>query len=400
MTKTTKNILFKLVLSGTNGRQLAGFALSGLVGAFIMLFAFQTFRAVEAHMKVEDGVFGNQYMVLTKPVTGMTALASAFGNKDGFSKAETDELLAQKGVVGCYPFLTSRYDVSGNMSFKGMSFATELFFEAVPDGCIDIDLENWHADINDDFVPVIIPKSFLDLYNFGFASAKNMPMISEGIIKRIHFNLVISDKEQKYTYHARILGFSDRINTILVPMDFLKATNEKFAKGSAVAPVTRMMIEADVSANSGLLSYFDEKGYEVERGRKDSYKTIAFLRGALVCVALLGLLITALAFYLLLISIRLLLEKNRKETTTLRKLGFPKSSVLAPLLIVTTIFDLGSWITAFGFLVLSFNKLAEFIGGSGINMENPSYWPVFALAVIMGMAFATMHHIIINRSIR
>lgn len=401
MRKTTDNLLFRLILSGTNPRQLVGFALSSFVGAFIMLFAFHSFRAVEAHMKLEDGVFGNKFMVLTKQVTGMTTLASAFGEKDGFTKKELGELSAQKGVVGCYPFVTSHFNASGNMSFKGMSLSTELFFEAVPDKCLDISVENWHAGIDDDLVPVIIPRAFLDLYNFGFASAKDMPMISEGIIKRLHFNLIISDGDKEHKYHARVLGFSDRLNTILVPMDFLVAANEKFV-GSATksAPITRVMIEADVAADSGLLTYFSSKGYQIEKDQEESYKTLSFLRGALVCVALLGLLITALAFYLLLISIRLLLEKNRKETTTLRKLGFPKSKVLGPYLLTSAVFDIGSWLAALGCLVLSFNRLSEFMSGSGIDVNNPSYWSTAALALIMGLSFGAMHHLIIHKSIK
>jgi len=399
-TKNT-NTLVKLILSGTSTSQLIGFALSSFVGAFIMLFAFQSSRAVEAHLNDKDGVFGNKFIVLTKQVTGMTALASAFGNKEGFSKEELEELSAREGIVGCYPFVTSHFDASGNMSFKGMSFSTGLFFEAVPDQCLDIDVENWHAGIDDDLVPVIVPKVILEIYNFGFASAKDMPMISEGIIKRLHFNLVINDKGQEHKYHARIIGFSDRLNTILVPIDFLKQANEKFVGPAAkTAPVTRVMIEADVTADSGLLAFFAEKGYQIEKDQEDSYKTLAFLRGALFVVALLGLLITALAFYLLLISIRLLIEKNRKETTTLRKLGFPKSQVLSPFLMTTAIFDFGSWFAALGFLILSFNKLSEFIGGSGIEVMNPSYWPTFILALVMGIAFTAMHHHIINKSIK
>lgn len=44
---------------------------------------------------------------------------------------------------------------------------TEMFFEAVPDSFVDASAADWQYKPGDEEVPVILPRTYIALYNFG-----------------------------------------------------------------------------------------------------------------------------------------------------------------------------------------------------------------------------------------
>jgi hypothetical protein len=77
------------------------------------------------------------------------------------------------------------------------------------------------ALLTDNSVPIILPKNYLDLYNFGFAESHSMPKISEGMIGLVALDVTIFGRGDREQLKGRIAGFSNRINTILVPETFM-----------------------------------------------------------------------------------------------------------------------------------------------------------------------------------
>ena len=62
-------------------------------------------------------------------------------------------------------------------------------------------------------------------------------------------------------YKGNIVGFSNRLNTILVPQSFMKWANENFAPNAEAQPA-RLIIEVSNPADSAIASYFQKKGYD------------------------------------------------------------------------------------------------------------------------------------------
>lgn len=60
-------------------------------------------------------------------------------------------------------------------------------------------------------------------------------------------------------YKGNIVGFSNRLNTILVPQSFMKWANENFAPGAEAQP-SRLIIEVNNPADSSIAGYFQKKG--------------------------------------------------------------------------------------------------------------------------------------------
>ena len=56
------------------------------------------------------------------------------------------------------------------MENVGLHMSTAMFFESVPDEYVDVNLDKWEFDENERVVPIIIPRNYLNLYNFGFVT--------------------------------------------------------------------------------------------------------------------------------------------------------------------------------------------------------------------------------------
>ena len=104
-------------------------------------------------------------------------------------------------------------------------------------------------------------------------------------------------------YKGNIVGFSNRLNTILVPQSFMNWANKNFAPDAEAQPA-RLIIEVSNPADSSIASYFQKKGYETEDGKLDAGKTTYFLRLIVGIVLGVGLFISILSFYILMLRIQ------------------------------------------------------------------------------------------------
>lgn len=75
-----------------------------------------------------------------------------------------------------------------------------------------------------------MPKVYLNLYNFGFAQSQNLPQISESGASLAKFNIHVYGQKKHQKFEARIVGFSERINTILAPKSFVDWGNKNFGE--------------------------------------------------------------------------------------------------------------------------------------------------------------------------
>ena len=84
----------------------------------------------------------------------------------------------------------------------------------------------------------------------------------------IDFNIFIKGDE----YRGRVIGFSSRLNTILVPQRFMEWTNEHYAAGEVSEP-NRLLLEVVNPADDRIATYFNDSGLEVEDEKLNAEKT-------------------------------------------------------------------------------------------------------------------------------
>lgn len=91
----------------------------------------------------------------------------------------------------------------------------------------------------------------------------------------IDLKIFIQGKGHKDEYRGKVIGFSSRLNTLLVPQSFMDWSNQHYASGEHSDP-TRLIMQVDNPTNEQFTRYIEKKGYEVEDDRLDAQKTTYF----------------------------------------------------------------------------------------------------------------------------
>ena len=223
-------MIWKLLRQHISILQFSGFFFANIFGLFIVLFGYQFYNDVLPVFTAGDSFMKADYIVLSKKIG---AAGTFSGNTKTFSNEEYERLAEQKFVSKIGKFTSTEYRVDASMSVGGANlFNTELFFESVPDEFVDIPMDKWKYDPRTHVVPIILPRSYITMYNFGFAQSHSLPKISDGVMGMVDFNLFIRGNGHADQYKGKIVAFSNRLNTILVPQDFMDWSNKRYAPDS------------------------------------------------------------------------------------------------------------------------------------------------------------------------
>ena len=327
------NLVWKLLRQHISIGQLTGFFFANLFGMVIVLLSAQFYKDVVPIFTEGDSFMKKDYMTATKKIS---TLGSFAGKSNTFSSEEIEELKKQPFTRSVGAFTPSQFKVSAGLGMQeaGIHLSTEMFFEAVPDKFVDVSLDKWHFDENTHTIPIIIPRNYLNLYNFGFAQSRSLPKLSEGLMSLIQMDILMRGNGRVEQYKGNIVGFSNRLNTILVPQSFMNWANQNFAPDSQPDP-SRLIIEVDNPADASIAKYFQQKGYETEDGKLDAGKTTYFLRLIVGIVLAVGLFISILSFYILMLSIYLLVQKNSSKLENLLLIGYSPNNVAKPYQVLT-----------------------------------------------------------------
>ena len=320
------NIVTRLLRKNLSRTQIAGFILSNFIGLAIVVAGIQLYQDIGSIWQDEDSFLSKDYMIVNKQVTG----ANTLGESSTFSDAEIADIESQPWVRSVGRFESTGYRVAASVGAGDKALSTYMFFEAIPDDFIDINPSEWHFRDGDTSVPVIISKDYLTLYNFGFATSAGLPQMSEQLMGSIPMRLHISsdDGSRQIDLNGRVVGFSNRLNTILVPRDFMTWSNTRFGDGRRRLP-SRLIIDVSSPGDVAIDRYIDSHGLEIA-GDKSSSQASFLLNVVAGIVMAVGCVITVLSLFILMLSISLLMQKNRAKLHALLQLGYPLKSVSAP----------------------------------------------------------------------
>ena len=323
-------MVWKLLRQHISVSQLAGFFLANLCGMIIVLLGIQFYRDVLPVFTQGDSFIKKDFVILSKKVVGKSST---------FSAGDIAEIEEQPFTKNVGRFLPSQFKVSAGMGMQGIRMSTDMFFESVPDEFVDVKLDKWKFDPSSDVVPIIIPRNYLNLYNFGFAQSRNLPQLSEGVMGMVNLDIRIMGNGQVKQLKGNIVGFSNRLNTILVPETFINWANAAYGTGEKVEP-SRLIVEVNNPTDERIAKFFQQKGYETEGNSLDAGKASWFLKVVIGIVLSVGLLISVLSFYILILSIYLLLQKNSTKLENLLLIGYSPARVARPYQLLTIVLNL------------------------------------------------------------
>ena len=307
--------------------QLIAFILSNFIGLAIVISGIQFYSDVKGIWEKDDSFINQDYLIINKKVTASHMLGAS---DTEFTPDEIKDLESQPWVRRTGSFSSADYEVRAYMEQAGRGLSTNMFLESIPNEFLDISPAEWHYEPGDSVVPMIISKDYLTLYNFGFASAAGLPQITEGILSTIPLRLRLTGRDGKgeKMLQARIVGFSGRLNTILVPQSFMQWSNETLGSSKMEKP-QRLVIDVKSPGDVAIADYLEENSYE-SAGNDTGSQAAYFLKLVAGLAIGVGALITVLSFFILLLSVALLMQKNREKLHLLIMLGYNLKAVGRP----------------------------------------------------------------------
>lgn len=389
-------LVWKLLRRHISIAQFAGFFFANLFGMFIVLLGFQFYSDVKPVFTSQDSFMKADYLIVSKKIGTASVLG---GGANTFSKTETDELFKQNFTKRGGKFTSTEYKVDATMGVNGQNILnSELFFESVPDNFVDVPLNDWHYDEGSNEVPIILPRTYINMYNFGFAQSHSLPKISDGLVGMIDFKIFIHGNGQKEQFKGKVIGFSNRLNTILVPQNFMDWSNNRFAPGSQSDP-TRLILEVGNPTDDNITTYLDRHGYEVESDKLQAEKTTYFLRMTVSLVMAIGLTISILSFYILMLSIYLLVQKNSSKLENLLLIGYSPAKVALPYQVLTIGLNLCVLIITWTILHFVRNYYMDIIETLFPQMESGTMVNAIALGSALFILVTLLNHIAIRHKV-
>ena len=385
-------LIWKLLRQHISIGEFSVFVVAGIIGMAIMLTGVQLYGDVRPMLTGEKSLIGNDYMIVTKPVKRVGISSTKF------TSDEVKAFRNEEFVIDLGEFLSSQYEVYGSVMFNGRKLSTMMFFEAVDDKFVDVETDEWHFEGIGSSIPIIIPRNYLNLYNSAFSQTQGLPQITEALIKSVELDIRLSGNGYRDNLPARIVGFSDRLNTILVPMEFMLWANERYADTSS-NEVSRLIVEVQNPGDPEVMEYLDAMGYQAEERAAESSKALFLLQLSVAVVVLIGLIFSLLSIFILTLSIYLLIEKNSEKLRNLSLIGYTPKHIAKPYNLITASLNLAIFVVSVVVTLLIRAKYLGYLGEVfGIEVSGSALVSIVT-GIVISIAITAFNVLIIRRKI-
>ena len=374
------NLVWKLLRQHISVPQFAGFFFANLFGMLIVLLGFQFYHDVVPIFTAEDSFMKSDFMIENKKIGTASSIS---GRSNTFSNSEIDDIGQQSFSDKIGKFTSTEYKVDANMSVNGVPVLDngEISFESVPDNFVEVkQLSDWKYTPGFKIVPIILPRIYLTMYNFGFAQSHSLPKISDGLIGMIDFQIFVHGNKKQAQFKGKVIGFSSRLSSILVPQAFMDWSNNEYAPGQQTEP-TRLIMSLKNPGDQNFTKYLDKKGYEIENDKLNAEKTTYFLKMMVTMVMVVGLIISILSFYILMLSIYLLVQKNSSKLENLLLIGYSPGHVAHPYQLLTISLNIAVLIMAWIILFFVRNYYMGIIETLFPDIEDGSMLSTFIVGI-------------------
>ncbi len=362
----------------------------------IVLLGIQFYNDVMPVFTQEDSFMKANYVVVSKQIGMGTTISGA---DTDFSEKEIAEVASQPFVQKVCGFSSTCYKVDARMGVSGQPvLSSELFFESVPDDFVEMDKSQWGWKEGQKEVPVIVPRTYIDMYNFGYAQSHNAPKISQSVMGMIDFSIIIKGDGHEDTYKGRVVGFSSSLSCILVPQSFMDWSNSYYAPKDNVSH-TRLLMQLTNAVDKNVDNYLEEHGMEIEQDQMEQEKMAYFLRIVVGLVMIVGLVISALSFYILMLSIYLLVQKNAKKLENLLLIGYSPSKVARPYQLLTVSLNVIVLIIAMVVVIAVRTYYMNIIADVYPELANGTLLPMIVVGIALFLLVTILNVFIIYRKI-
>lgn len=306
-----------LLQTGTN-KASRWFSYAGLgIGVLLLLCSIQMYINIQQLLggnTVRKN--GYDFISITKTVTNETM---GQPDKNLFHTKDIEDLRSKPFISGVAPLVANEFRVQMSAGAV-LAFKTDLFLEALDNNFIDTLPPSFHWQEGQMNVPVIISSDFLEAYNV-FAPGQGLPQVSQQTATSIPVVITCSGNGRQASFTGNVVAFSDRINSVLVPQNFLEWANQNFGEEHATG-FARLYLKTKDANNPDLLRYLDEKNYNVNKDKTKFGRARQVMQAIFSGLGLFGLLVVIMALMLFSFYLQLVIARSKDNLQLLIQLGY------------------------------------------------------------------------------
>lgn len=322
---TINHLLQKLLLGkGRSSRLVVSLSAlgTGLMLLLLSVLLWWNFNEL-LHGTRNDDSLGSSFLTVSKRVT-----AENMGQpqKTIFSAQEFAALQAAPEVQAAGAVLAVKPRVWLTMDIGPKAFSTILVLEAVPEAFMDKRSADWGWSAGQVQVPIILSSSFLSLYNYAFAPSQGLPQLSEETIKALPFKMEVGLSQSNTIFIGHVVGFSDRITSVLAPEAFVKWLNSQ-SNAPANIPLSRVILKVKDPSKNAFIQYIGQHGYTTNSEQLRLGKLRQIVEVIAATVGILALLLLGVSCILFILFIELTIAKAIPSIHRLLEQGYSPSQL-------------------------------------------------------------------------
>lgn len=287
------------------------------IGVLLLLCSAQMFINIQQLLK-EGSIRKNgfDFISITRAVTNETM---GDPSKNLFHQQDIDELRAQPFIDGASPLVPNDFRVklsTGNV----LAFSTDMFLETLDNEFIDTLPPSFNWQQGQPNLPLILSSDFFEIYNV-FAPGQGLPQISRETAMGITVQVTCEGNGKDQVFYGKIVAFSDRVNSVLVPKSFLEWANKEFGQNKGFE-ASRVFLKTKDANNPDLLRFLDQKKYSLNKDKTLLGRNKMVIQGIFSGLGIFGLLVVVLALMLFSFYLQLVIARSKDSLQLLLTLGY------------------------------------------------------------------------------
>lgn len=361
------------------------------MGVLLLLCSIQMY--INLQLLVEKGNIrknGFDFIPITK-----NAPVESRQLKNMFTQQEMDEMKAQPFIVDIAPVMANQFRVQLSAG-TALPLETEFFLESLDNDFLDTVPPSftWHE--GQESLPIIFSSDFFDLYNVVFAPGQNLPQFSKKTATALAFLITCYGNGRERSFIGKIVAYSDRVNSVLVPKSFLEWANKSFGPQKPVE-ASRIFIKTKDANNPDLLRFLDQKNYSVNKDKTILGRNKMILQSIFSGLGVFGLMVVILALMLFSFYLQLVIARSKDNLQLLLILGYSPSWMsrkvsgrflpvyVSIVLVALALTQLMQW------------AFCEFVMISHPELSPAIHWSIIAVALsLIGLSFFTNYRMVKN----
>ena len=316
-----KRLLNKILTGNLKKGRLAASGVGFLLGLLIVMLSMNVYLQFQELLAKKESA---NFLMVSKLVKNVSFKG------DAFTSNELEELSKQEFVKRLTPVYANKFGVW--MDIDMLRLHTQALAEAIPDDFIDIDLPlSWRKynrrwDPESDYIPIIVSREMINMYNLSFALSNGTPQVTDNLIYTLNGKIIIKGNGKRKVFKTSIVGLSERVNSILVPYTFLEWANENFGDGEE-AKSHKVLVEVENRTDPKIQDFFEGRDYQVEKSKLINQKNLSTLYVLLFVMVVFGVAFIVFSMTIVVSNFALLIAEAQSEIVLLRTLGYTQKKI-------------------------------------------------------------------------